>query len=147
LIFGTGYAIGTARIELKRTDDTWSDPTKRWFAKSFRPKFNDFVFRDGYIYGLDDGRLACLDVQDGSIKWASRGYGYGQLLLVDDVLLILTEDGELQLVPAVPRKSEILATFNLFNSGFCWNNLAMVRGRLLARNANEAVCLDVSATE
>lgn len=147
LIFGTGYGIGTARIEPKKSGDTWSDPTKKWSTKRFRPKFNDFVFRDGYIYGLDDGRLACLDVKDGSIKWMAGRYGYGQLLLVDDVLLIVSEDGELLLVPAIPETPEVRARFKLFNSGFCWNHLALVRGRLLARNANEAVCLDVSETQ
>jgi len=143
LIFGTGYGIGTARIDISGIGGEWK-AKQRWFSNRFRPKFNDFVVLDGYLYGLDDGRLACLDVKNGVIKWQSGRYGYGQLLLVDDVLLIISEDGDLLLVPAVPKKSEVLATFKLFNTGFCWNHLALVRGRLLARNANEAVCLDVS---
>ena len=86
----------------------------------------------------------CLDVQKGDIKWVSGRYGYGQILLVDDVLLIISEDGKLLLVPAAPKKPEELASIQLFDSGFCWNHLTLVRGKLLARNANEAACLDVS---
>lgn len=146
LLFGTGYGVGSVRLDISHTGDEWK-ATQRWESRKFRPKFNDFVVLDGYVYGLDDGRLACLDVRNGSLKWLSRStisYGYGQLLLVDDVLLILTEDGELLLVPADPKQPEVIANFKLFNSGFCWNNFAFVRGRLLARNANEAVCLDIS---
>lgn len=145
LLFGAGYGVGTVRLDIQHQGEEW-EAKRRWLSTRFRPKFNDFVILDGYAYGLDDGRLTCLDVKDGSIKWVSGRYGYGQLLLVDDLLLIISEDGDLLLVPAVPKKSDVLARFKLFDSGFCWNHLALVRGRLLARNANEAVCLDVSET-
>ncbi len=142
LVFGTGYGVGTVRLKITQSYGEWS-ATQRWASNRFRPKFNDFVVRDKFAYGLDDGTLTCLDVDSGAIKWKAGRYGYGQLLLVDDVLLIISEDGELLIVPAEPKKSERLATFKLFDSGFCWNHLALRGGRLFARNANEAACLDV----
>jgi outer membrane protein assembly factor BamB len=143
LLFGTGYGIGSVRIDVKmNARNSWT-ATKRWASNRFRPKFNDFVVREGHAYGLDDGTLSCLDVETGKIKWKNGRYGYGQLLLVDDVLLVIGEDGDLMLTPATPDKPERLASFKVFDSGFCWNHLALVRGRLFARNANEAVCLDV----
>lgn len=144
VLFGTGYGVGTSRIDLTESGNTWKAEA-RWHTKRFRPKFNDFVVRDGHLYGLDDGTLTCVDLEKGAIKWKAGRYGYGQLLLIDDVLLIISEDGDLVLVKAEPTKSEPLGTFKLFTSGFCWNNLALVRGRLFARNANEAACVDVSA--
>jgi len=146
LVFGTGYGVGTSRIDLKSSGDDWTVKA-RWHTNRLRPKFNDFVVRDSYLYGLDDGTLTCIDLQNkGAIKWKSGKYGYGQFVLIDDVLLIVSEDGDLVLVKAEPTKSEPLATFKLFSdSGFCWNNLAFVRGRLFARSANEAACVDLSA--
>ena len=143
LLFGTGYGVGSVRLDIKNNSGQWK-ATRRWASNRFRPKFNDFVVREGHVYGLDDGRLSCLDVESGIVKWMSGRYGYGQLLLVDDVLIVISEDGDLLLVPATPRKPEPLATYKVFDSGFCWNCLAFARGRLFARNANEAVCLDVS---
>jgi outer membrane protein assembly factor BamB len=143
LLFGTGYGVGTARVDIEVMDGKWS-ASQRWLSNRFRPKFNDFVVRDGFSYGLDDGTLTCLDAERGTIRWKSGRYGYGQLLLVNGLLLIISEDGELVLIEAAPEKPDRLATFKALDSGFCWNHMALVRGRLLVRNANEAVCFDVS---
>ncbi len=144
LLFGTGYGVGSVRLDITNGDGHEWTVKQRWQTNRFRPKFNDFFVRDSHAYGLDDGTLACLDVETGKIKWKSGRYGYGQLLLVDDIMLIITEDGELLLVPATPAKPETIATFKVFDSGFCWNHPVLVRGKLLVRNASEAVCLDVS---
>lgn len=146
LLFGTGYGVGTARLEIKNAGNqgTWT-VNQQWFSNRFRPKFNDFFVRDGHIYGLDDGILACMEVASGKLKWRSGRYGYGQVILVDDVMLIISEDGELLLVPAVPNKPEPIASFKAFDSGFCWNHPTLVRGKLLLRNAVEVACFDVQA--
>ena len=143
LLFGTGYGIGTALLDLSEEGGSWK-VTTRWMSNRFRPKFNEFFVRDGHIYGLDDGILACMEVETGKLKWRSGRYGYGQLLLVDDIFLIISEDGDLLLVPATPTKPEPVATFKVLDSGFCWNHPTLVRGKLLLRNAVEAVCFDVS---
>ena len=143
LLFGTGYGVGTANLEITKAAEKWT-VNQRWFSNRFRPKFNDFFVRDGHIYGLDDGILACLEVETGKLKWRSGRYGYGQLLLIDDLMLVLSEDGDLLLVPAVPTKPEPIATMKALESGFCWNHPTLIRGKLLVRNAVEAVCFDVS---
>ena len=146
VLFGTGYGIGTVRLDIKVEGSEWS-VSKRWYSNRFRPKFNDFVVRDGCIYGLDDGTLTCVDVDNGAIKWKSGRYGYGQFLLVDDVLLMISEDGDLLLIPATPTKPEVQARMKVLESGFCWNHPTLVRGKLLLRNAVEAVCFDVSDSQ
>lgn len=143
VLFGTGYGVGTGCFEIQDENGKWNIK-RRWMSNRFRPKFNDFFVRDGHIYGLDDGILACMEVKTGTLQWRAGRYGYGQMLLVDDILLVITEDGDLVLVPATPSKPEPVATFKALDSGFCWNYPVLVRGKLLLRNAVEAVCFDVS---
>jgi outer membrane protein assembly factor BamB len=80
VLFGTGYGVGSVRLDIKNNGGQW-EATQRWASNRFRPKFNDFVVRDGFAFGLDDGTLCCLDVETGAVKWKSGRYGYGQLLL------------------------------------------------------------------
>ena len=142
LLFGIGYGEGTVRLKVTRTGEDWSvSPT--WHSNRFRPKFNDFVVRDGYAYGLDDGTLTCLNVETGKIQWKSGRYGYGQVLLLDDVLLIVSEDGDIVQVPAQPTKPEELARFTALEKWITWNQPVLIRGKLLVRNAHEAACFDL----
>ena len=143
LLFGCGYGIGTVRLDLARMGTKWT-VTQRWHSNRFRPKFNDFVLHDGHVYGLDDGTLTCLDIESGKVKWKSGRYGYGQLLLVGEMLLILSETGQVVLVPASPSRPEVTASFQaLGDENFTWNHPVLVRGKLLVRNAHEAACFDL----
>ena len=59
---------------------------------------------EGHAFGFDGSILACMDVEDGSRKWKGGRYGHGQMVLLpdQDLLLVLTEQGELALVAAAP---------------------------------------------
>lgn len=139
VMFGCGYGVGSARIDVTENGEIRKP---RWTTTKFRPKFNDFVLREGFAYGLDDGILACLDVETGKLKWKSGRYGYGQLLLVDDLLLILSEQGELVLVEAVPDEHREVASFGALDP-ICWNHLALAHGKLLIRNNHAAACYEL----
>ncbi len=143
LLFGCGYGVGTVRVDLAREGAKWT-ATQRWHSNRFRPKFNDFVLHEGHVYGLDDGTLTCLDIESGKVKWKSGRYGYGQLLLVGETLLILSETGRVVLVPASPTRPEETASFKVLDDeNFTWNHPVLVRGKLLVRNAHEAACFEL----
>ena len=130
-------------MESAPCDSIWT-VTQRWHSNRFRPKFNDFVQHNGHVFGLDDGTLTCLDIETGKVKWKSGRYGYGQLLLVGETLLILSEDGRVILRPATTSVSEELASFQALDpNGITWNHPVLVRGKLLVRNAIEAACFDL----
>src|SRR5690242_13760034 len=99
-------------------------------------KFSSSVLHNGYIYGLDESILACVDAATGDMKWKGGRYGYGQVLLAGDHLIVLTETGDLVLLRATPDKLEELATFPALE-GKTWNVPAMAGGRLLVRNTTE----------
>ena len=51
------------------------------------------VLHEGYLYGLDESILACLDAATGDVKWKGGRYGYGQVVLASGHLIVLTEVG------------------------------------------------------
>jgi outer membrane protein assembly factor BamB len=105
-------------------------------------KFTSSVLREGYIYGLDESILACVDAATGELKWKGGRYGYGQILLAGDRLIVLTEDGDVALVKATPERFEQLAEFAAI-SGKTWNHPVIADGRLLVRNLREMAAFDI----
>lgn len=142
VLYGIGYGEGTVRLKLALDGANWT-ATKQWHSNRFRPKFNDFIVRDGFAYGLDDGTLTCLDIESGKVKWKAGRYGYGQILLVGETLLIVSEEGQLALIPAQPNKPDESERIPLLDGGITWNQPVLVRGKLLVRNAHEAACFDL----
>ena len=92
--------------------------------------------RDGFVYGLDDGILTCIAVADGSRVWKGGRYGHGQLLLVDDKLLIQTEPGAVVLVAADPHGHNELARLEVFDRK-AWNHHTLAGEYLIVRTDQE----------
>ena len=84
-------------------------------------KFNSSVLYRGHLYGLDEGILACISAETGQRAWKGGRYGYGQLLLANGHLIVLSEQGDLALVKATPERHVELARFSAL-SGKTWNN-------------------------
>jgi outer membrane protein assembly factor BamB len=117
-----------------------------WESNRMKSKFNNVAHKDGFIYGLDDGILACLDVATGERRWKGGRYGHGQLLLVDNLLLITTEKGGVALVEATPDAYKEVAFMQAIK-GKTWNNPALVGQYLLVRNSEEAACFRLPIVE
>jgi outer membrane protein assembly factor BamB len=102
------------------------------------------VLHGGFIYGLDEGILACLDAATGELKWKGGRYGHGQVLLAGQHLVITTEDGSLVLVAATPERLQELARVPAIE-GQTWNVPAFADGVLLVRNTEEMAAFDLRA--
>ena len=136
-----GYGVGARLLEVRRSvEDFGADLV--WSSPALKAKFTNVVWRDGFLYGLDDGILACVDAASGGRRWKGGRYGHGQTLLVDDLLLVLAEDGEVALVEAEPTAYRELGRFAAL-SGKAWNVPALAGPYLVVRNDREAACFEL----
>jgi outer membrane protein assembly factor BamB len=95
------------------------------------------------LYGFDDKQLRCIDWQTGEVRWTGPKRGLGSLILAEDRLLALHEDGTLQLIEATSDAYKPLAQAKVLD-GRCWSAPALANGRLFLRNAaGDLVCLDL----
>jgi len=133
----TSQENGTRSIAVAREATGWT-VKERWTSNGLKPYFNDFVVHKGHAYGFDGRILSCIDLKDGQRKWKGGRYGNGQLVLLpdQDLLLVLSEEGELVLVGANPDGYTELAKVNGIQ-GKTWNHPALVGDMLLVRNGEE----------
>src|SRR5215210_6526502 len=143
LITASGQS-GTRRIAVARGPGGWS-AEERWTSIGLKPYFNDFVVHDGHAFGFDGRILACIDLEDGKRKWKGGRYGNGQLVLLpdQDLLLVLSEQGELALVRATPDQFTELARFPAIE-GKTWNHPVLAGDVLLVRNDQEMAAFRLS---
>ncbi len=127
-------------VTVTKKDDGWA--AENVWESPFTPAFNDCVFLGDNIYGLESGRLVCVDANTGKRRWKEGDYGAGQVLLAGDRLLVLSEKGRLALVNPVPDSWQQLTIFQALAEK-TWNHPVIVNGRLYIRNAEEMVCYDL----
>ena len=96
------------------------------------------MIHKGHVFGFDYGTLACIDVNDGKQKWKSPHHGYGQVVLLpdQDLLLMLSEKGDLVLTKASTDQFAELARFKVLE-GKTWNHPVLIGDVVLVRNDHE----------
>jgi outer membrane protein assembly factor BamB len=142
VLLGSGSGMsndGMRRIAVAHGPGGWT-VQERWTSIGLKPYFNDFVVHEGHAFGFDGSRLACIGLEDGKRKWKGGHYGHGQLVLLpdQDLLLVLTEKGELALVKAAPDQFTELARLPAIE-GKTWNHPVLAGDVLLVRNDQEMV--------
>lgn len=150
---GYGNSIGSLVLQIAADGDKflstvlWRLPPARFNAEQHTP-----IFRAGHLFGVrkrGGGQLVCLDLQ-GNEVWNSGGdrFGHGPYLFADNVVLALSNDGELTMAEASPQGYQRLARHAAIPDGReAWGPMAIVEGRLVVRDASRMVCLDLRAQQ
>jgi outer membrane protein assembly factor BamB len=139
----SGYGKGASLVEVTGAGNSFT-ARNIWENINMKNKFNSSVLHEGYVYGLDEGILTCLDVNTGARKWKGGRYGYGQVILASGHLIVMSDTGELALVKASPTEYSEVARFSALQ-GQTWNYPAIAGGRLFVRNANEMAAYKIAA--
>jgi outer membrane protein assembly factor BamB len=129
--------LGTRRLAIGNGPGGWT-AEERWTSSGLKPYFNDFVIHKGYAFGFDGSILSSINLEDGGRMWKGGRYGNGQIMLLpdQDLLLVLSEEGELALVSATPDQFKELGRFPAL-AGKTWNHPALIGDILLVRNGEE----------
>jgi outer membrane protein assembly factor BamB len=136
LLVSVGYGVGSKAYRVSETGGALH-ASLEWESPRLKSKFANLLVHDGFVYGIDDGVLTCLDPASGERRWKSGRHGHGQLLLVAGLLLVQSEEGELVLVDPSPDAYRELTRFAALD-GKTWNPPALAGSLLLVRNDREA---------
>ncbi|MCX6870939.1 MAG: PQQ-like beta-propeller repeat protein [Verrucomicrobia bacterium] len=145
-----GYGMGCQIIQVKpgeagsdRATGTLKTETA-WKGITMKTQFNNPGLRNGYVYGLDDGLLACIDATTGRRIWKDGRFGSGQTLIVGDTVVVQNENGTVHACVASPDGFRELGQIAALSSK-TWNQPAVAGRYLLVRNDREAVCWELPA--
>ena len=141
VLITAGYGLGAVMLQVQSTPAGLTIHTL-WNNRYLKPKMSNGAVQGNFVYGFDDGILTCLDLTTGKRMWRGDSYGFGQLLLVDNTLLIQAESGDVALVDAAPGAFHESARFSAIE-GKTWNNPALSDHHLLVRNDHEAACYEL----
>jgi outer membrane protein assembly factor BamB len=145
-----GYNAGSLMLQVNEVGGTFTaQPRFRLKAREFSStQHTPILFRD-HLYGVreNDKELVCLNL-DGKVIWRSGtgrrfSLGRGPYLIADELLFVLDEEGELTIAEASPSRYKELGRAKVLEGPDAWGPMALVAGRLLARDTGRLVCLDV----
>ena len=128
---------GMRRLAVTKAADGWK-VEERWTTRGLKPYFSDFVVHKGHAFGFDGTILSAINLETGERAWKGGRYGAGQMMLLpdQDLLLVVSEEGDLVLVSATADKHSEIAKFEALD-GKTWNHPVIVGDVILVRNGEE----------
>jgi outer membrane protein assembly factor BamB len=147
-----GYGVGGGAFKVSKAGTAFQ-ATQLWQTPGDKEVANHWstpVLKDGHLYGMfqfkeyGSGPLKCVEVATGKVKWSQPGFGPGNVILLGNQLLALSDAGELVLAEATTAGYKELSRAKVLG-GKCWSTPVVSNGRIYVRSTKEAVCLDVSA--
>jgi outer membrane protein assembly factor BamB len=144
LFLSASYNTGAVwlRIRPDGADEIWKgdDILSNHYVTSIAYK--------GQLYGLDGrqeegARLRCVEMATGKVRWTQEGFGCGSLLLVQDHLVVLNENGDLLAIEATPSAYREKAGAHVLTKP-CRAPTALANGLLYGRDEHKLVCWRLS---
>jgi outer membrane protein assembly factor BamB len=143
VFFSASYETGAILLAARSQgyEEIWSND------ESLSNHYGTSIYKDGYLYGFHGRQerkagLRCIDWKTGKVEWSKERFGCGSMTRAGELLIILSEDGELVLVEATPKGYMEQARAPVLGRG-CRAQIALASGRLYARDTKKLVCLEM----
>jgi outer membrane protein assembly factor BamB len=134
-----GGSAGIRAFEVKRLlGSSGFTASLLWRAPQLRTSLSAVVGADGSLYGLDDGRLVCVDSATGFRRWQATRYGQGRVLLAGALLLVQSEDGTVALVARSAEAFQERMRFRALETQRAWAEPLLHDRWLLVRGPDQA---------
>ena len=151
-----GYGAGSMVIKIIKENGTYRAEMIQELTpkEGFASEQQTPIFHKGHLFGIlpkDAGGLktqfVCCSPDDCSkILWSSgktNRFGIGPFMVADGKFFILSDDGELTVAKVSTKEYQPLAKAKILDGVDAWGPLAIVNGRLLARDSKTMVCVDL----
>jgi outer membrane protein assembly factor BamB len=156
ILMTSGHGAGSAILQLAQSDSTWTVSGFQAIAKTLCASEQQTpIWLNGLLYTVlpkDAGEhreeLVCFDpAGSGQLRWTSGKdlrFGLGPYLAADGKLYLLDDRGTLTMGRATPDGFRLLAQAQVIpDARDAWGPPALVRGKLVLRDATRLVCLEV----
>jgi outer membrane protein assembly factor BamB len=147
LFVSASYQTGARLVRIKPAgfDVVWENDS------SLSCHYNTSIVSHGFLFGIDGrqeehARLRCVEWKTGTVQWSQERFGCAGLILVQDRILALTENGELVLFDADPKKYNERCRTPLFTANEVRALPAIADGKLYARDKSKLICVDLQAS-
>jgi outer membrane protein assembly factor BamB len=150
-----GYGGGSMMLRLLEKDGSIvTEPGFELDKKTFSCEQQTPIFHENHLFSIipNDGgamrnQFVCLNTE-GKTVWSSgksQRFGFGPFLVADGKVFILNDNGELTLIRASVKGYEKLAQAKPLKGRDAWAPMALVDGKLVLRDSETVICLDVRA--
>ncbi|WP_158222771.1 PQQ-binding-like beta-propeller repeat protein [Rhodopirellula sp. MGV] len=142
MFLSSGYNRGAGLFDLSS-----EKPDAIWKNKEMKNQIHGSILYQGKLYGIDGdmesgGSLKCLDWATGEVEWSTDDLRPSGLSMVNNQLLVLTEEGVLITAPATPDGWQPISEMNVLE-GKCWTSPVFSNDQIYCRTIHgEVVCVD-----
>ena len=144
VFYSSAYGTGCGQLRLSNEGGKITHE-ETYFNRNMMNHHGGMVLVDGYIYGVSDSIMACLDFKTGERMWRKRSVGKGSVTYADGHIYLLGENYKVGLIEANPKKYVEKGRFQIEDTGRpSWAYPVVCNGRLYIRNQHEVLCYDVS---
>jgi hypothetical protein len=152
LAIAAPFKAGMQRFRLEADSEGGIVLRPTWHCKDMSNDVLSSVLHDGCVFGFDlqeaqarvhrtsRGEFRCVDFDTGKVRWSAPNVPHSSVLLADDKLVLLDDQGILRLAKASRESYQELSRFQALPDGPCWTPPSLSRGRLFVRNAAEVRC-------
>ncbi len=143
VLVSAGYGMGCLLLQVKAGAEGRLEAEEVWSNLKLKTQFNSVARRGEHLYGLDDGKLCCVEIASGERLWKEGRFASGQSLVVDDLVIVQSESGAVHLAGAQPSGFVEWGRLEALSSK-TWNHPVLAGRFLLVRNDREAVCYELA---